>query len=38
MRHVEIGTTMNIYGDSVAESQRKADGKFVSSLLGNKVV
>lgn len=36
MRHADIGTTMNIYGDSVAESQRKANSKVVSLLLSKK--
>jgi len=38
MRHADIGTTMNIYGDSVAESQRKANSKVVSLLLRKKTV
>jgi 7-cyano-7-deazaguanine synthase in queuosine biosynthesis len=33
-----IGTTMNVYGDSVAESQRKANSKVVSLLLSKKTV
>ena len=38
MRHADIGTTMNVYGDSVAESQRKANSKVVSLLLSKKTV
>jgi integrase len=38
MRHADIGTTMNVYGDSVVESQRKANSKVVSLLLSKKTV
>jgi integrase len=36
MRHADIGTTMNIYGDAVPENQRKANSKVVKLLLPRK--
>jgi integrase len=38
MRHADIGTPMNVYGDSVVESQRKANSKVVSLLLSKTTV
>ena len=38
MRHADIDTTMNVYGNSVVESQRKANSKVASLLLSKKTV
>jgi integrase len=32
MRHAQISTTMNIYGDALLESKREANSKMVGML------
>jgi integrase len=33
MRHAQIATTMNVYGDSTMESKRAANSKVVQMVL-----
>jgi integrase len=37
MRHVDIRTTMNLYGKAMDTSKREADGKVVRLVLPSKV-
>jgi len=34
MRHADIRTTMNVYGDALMDSKREANSKVVRMVLG----
>jgi integrase len=36
MRHAQIATTMNVYGNALMESKREGNSKIVQLVLGQK--
>jgi len=34
MRHAQVATTMNVYGNALMESKREANSKIVQLVLG----